>query len=159
MIARMRGNGPSRYANWEAIPVMQDVRYAIRMMGRQRGFTAAALITLALGIGATTAIFSLVYGVLLRPLPYPESDRLVRVSEEHPGGRPLVRSPMLSNFTYFAWSSSSSTIEHIAAYSSVEHTWQEESGASRVSGASVSPALFTLVHARARLGRVRRCCC
>ena len=134
--------------------MLQDVRHALRMMAMQRGFTAAALITLALGIGATTAIFSMVYGVLLRPLPYPEPDRLVRVSEEHPGGRSLVRSPMLSNFTYFAWSSTSEMVEHVAAYSVVEHTWQEESGASRVRGASVSPALFTLVRARARLGRV-----
>jgi putative ABC transport system permease protein len=134
--------------------MLQDVRHAIRMMATQRAFTAAALITLALGIGATTAIFSLVYGVLLRPLPYPEPDRLVRVYEEHPGGRSLVRSPMLSNFTYFAWSSASRTVENVAAYSSVEHTWDDESAASRVSGASVSPALFTLVHARARLGRV-----
>jgi putative ABC transport system permease protein len=133
---------------------MQDVRHAVRMMATQRGFTAAALLTLALGIGATTAIFSMVYGVLLRPLPYPEPERLMRVSEEHPGGAAIVRYPMLSNVTYLAWRDTSRTMEDIAAYASAEFTLREESDAARVSGASVSPALFTLVRARARLGRV-----
>jgi hypothetical protein len=57
--------------------LFQDVRYAMVTMRRNPGFAAAALITLALGIGATTAVFSIVYGVLLRPLPYPAGDRLV----------------------------------------------------------------------------------
>jgi predicted permease len=133
---------------------MQDVRHAIRMLRTQPAFTAAALITLALGIGATTAIFSMVYGVLLRPLPYPQSERLMRISEEHPGGAAMVRFPMLSNVTYLAWANRSRTVEDLAAYSSAEYTLRDESDAARVSGASVSPALFRLVHARARLGRV-----
>lgn len=65
---------------------MPDVRYAFTVMRRNKAFAAAGLLTLALGIGATTAVFSVVYGVLLRPLPYPAADRLVRVWEEHPGG-------------------------------------------------------------------------
>ena len=64
---------------------LQDVRYAFVTMRRNPGFTAAVLLTLAFGIGATTAVFSIVDGVLLRPLPYPEPNRLVRLSEEHPG--------------------------------------------------------------------------
>jgi hypothetical protein len=59
--------------------LLQDIRYALTMMRRNKAFTAASLLTLALGIGATTAVFSVVYGVLLRPLPYPEAERLVRV--------------------------------------------------------------------------------
>ena len=66
--------------------VVQDARYAIRTLLRAPGFTAAVLLTLALGTGANTAIFSVVNTVLLRPLPYPEADRLVQLVRRHPSG-------------------------------------------------------------------------
>ena len=62
----------------------RDISYAARSLGRNPGFTMAAVVTLALGIGATTAVFSVVDAVLLRPLPYPDSDRLVRIVERLP---------------------------------------------------------------------------
>src|SRR6185503_16243384 len=61
--------------------MIKDVRYAFRALVRRPGFTAVAVITLALGIGANTAIFSVVYGVLLRPLNYPQAERLVALRE------------------------------------------------------------------------------
>ncbi len=70
---------------------IRDARFAVRQLARTPGFTLIAVLTLALGIGATSAIFSVVNGVLLRPLPYPESDRLVRVYEIVPQVRTLQR--------------------------------------------------------------------
>jgi putative ABC transport system permease protein len=133
--------------------VLRDVRYAATIMRRNPGFTAAGLLTLALGIGATTAVFSIVYGVLMRPLPYRDSDRLMRLSEEHPGGNSPLRVPMLSNLTYHAWSRSSSTIEQIAAYSYDEYTVEMPGGAVRLIGAPVTPSLFGLLDATPALGR------
>src|SRR5438045_6609037 len=63
----------------------RDLRYALRGLSRRPAFTAAAVLTLALGIGATTAIFSVVYSVLIKPLPYPNADELVRIRPVAPG--------------------------------------------------------------------------
>jgi len=67
---------------------VHDLRYAIRLLRNSPGFSAVAIATIALAIGANTAMFSFVHGVLLSPLPYPESDRIVRVLERLPNGGP-----------------------------------------------------------------------
>ena len=98
--------------------LIQDLQHSFRLLRRAPGFAAAALVTLALAIGANTAVFSVVYGVLLRPLPYADAGRLVILSEEHPGGAALVRTPRLSNLTFHAWKEGAATLDGIGAFSS-----------------------------------------
>jgi len=136
--------------------LLQDVRYALVTMRRNVGFTTAGLLTLALGIGATTAVFSVVYGVLLRPLPYADPSRIVRVSEEHPGAVSPLRAPMLSNLTYYAWSAAPRTVERFAGYRSSAYTVARGGESARVEGADVTPSLFGMLGETPALGRFFR---
>jgi predicted permease len=91
--------------------MLQDVRYAARVMARRPGLSLVIILTLALGIGANTAIFSLVHTVLLRPQPYPDADRLFRVWEQHtenPGARPV------SAGNFFDWKDRVAAFDDIA---------------------------------------------
>ena len=89
----------------------QDVRYALRMLRRAPGFTFIAVLTLALGIGATTSIFSVVNGVLLRPLPYHQPERLVWFLETQPG---LTGAPF-SAPDFLDYQAQNRTLEQMAA--------------------------------------------
>lgn len=89
----------------------QDVRFGLRTLSRNPGFTVVVVLTLALGIGANTAIFSYVDGVLMKPLPYPDPDRLVMLWEQRPdGGRNGV-----SSLNFLDWKKQGKVFESIAA--------------------------------------------
>ena len=91
---------------------MADFRHALRVLVRRPAFTLVAVLTLALGIGASTAIFSVVNGVLLRPLPFPEPDRIVRLWEQtKTGGRNNVSNP-----NFLDWRARAASFETLAAY-------------------------------------------
>lgn len=134
--------------------MLEDLRYALRLAARQKAFSAAAVATLALGIGANVTVFSIVYGVLLRPLPYANADRIVRLSEAHPGGTPVVRRPLVTNVTFHAWRRQRQTIERIAAYSNTTLTLLDRGASIRVPASSVTPELFDLLGARPLAGRL-----
>src|SRR5205085_3797948 len=91
--------------------MIRDIRFALRTLAKNPGFSAVAIITLALGIGANTAIFSIVNAVLLRPLPYPDADRIMVLNESSgPGQDYSVALP-----DYFDWRNDNTVFEHLAA--------------------------------------------
>lgn len=93
--------------------LFQDLRYGVRMLLKSPGFTAVAVLTIALGIGATTAIFSVVNAILLRPLPYKEPDRLVKLWEVHKsnGSRITVSIP-----NFLDWKNENQSFVEMAAF-------------------------------------------
>ncbi len=130
--------------------LLQDIRYALRALRRSPGFTAVTLLTLALGIGANTAIFSVVNTVLLRPLPYGEPDRLVMVWEQKSGG-PTDRN-VVSPANYLDWKDRSASFEGLAALTWSGTTLLGETP-ERVQGRKVTPNFFGVLGVAPALGR------
>src|ERR1700739_1581252 len=93
--------------------LLKDIRYGIRNLARTPGFTAVAILTLALGIGANTAIFSVVQNVLLRPLPYLQPERLVEIANTYP---PQVPKIGLSPGDYADWRRQNSSFSEMGSY-------------------------------------------
>src|SRR5262245_45625434 len=91
---------------------MSDLKFALRQLLKHPGFTAVAVLTLAVGIGANSAIFSLIYGVLLKPLPYPEPDRLVTLWERSP--QRGVEQELVSGPNYLDWRAQNSVLADMA---------------------------------------------
>lgn len=131
---------------------MHDLRFALRQLLKNPGFTAVAVLTLALGIGATTAIFSIVNAVILRPLPYPESDRLVRLHETVPARRVEKVPVAVPNF--LDWQQQGTAFEGIAAHQWSEVNLTGRGAARRLRGARTTANLFPLLGVRPVLGRL-----
>src|SRR4249920_1984408 len=114
--------------------LLQDVTIALRYFRRSPGFAVTAVLTLALGIGATTAIFSLVDGILLRPLPFPKADRLVAVEtlEFPPGVAPT--NPAAADYLgtsypdFFDWQRQNHTFESLASYEDITRLFSRNDG-------------------------------
>ena len=126
-----------------------DLRHAFRGLRRNPGFATVAVLTLALGIGANTAIFSVVNAVLLTPLPYPEPDRLVMAWESENDGSPTLVSP--ANFV--DWTEQSETCSHIAALRGWDANLSGVDEPERLRGAMVTSELFNALGVAPLAGR------
>ncbi len=133
--------------------LIQDLRYAARSLGNAPGFTAIVVLTLALGLGAVTAVFSVVNTVLLKPLPYGQPDRLVQVYQTFPSaaggrGRGGVSVPNFRD-----WREQAGSLESLAAYAPRDANLQGVDQPQRLSTVAVSADLFQVLEARPQLGR------
>src|SRR5579885_3525445 len=120
---------------------IQDIRFGLRQLRKSIGFTAVAAFTLALGIGANTAIFSLVSGILLRPLPYPQSSELVSVTGTYPKG------------AFAAMRDQIRTMDVAAYAEGYEFNLTHVGEPVRLTGTAVSAELFSVLNVRPAFGR------
>lgn len=131
------------------LTLWQDLRYAMRVLQKAPGFTAVAILTLALGIGANTAVFSVVNGVLLDPLPYPHPDRLVALAETFP---PFPEAS-ISYPNFLDWARMNHTFEAVAAYRHTDFNLTGWGEAQRLSGVQASASFFPLLGIPPLIGR------
>lgn len=132
--------------------MLSDVFVAARALTRRPSLTLAALATFTLGIGAATAMYAVIDGVLLRPLPFPASDRIVKIWEAHPGAPVTFQRHWLSNLTLDAWAPRATTVAAFGRYSTGEDTVGDERP-ERITSTAVSAALFDVLGASPQLGR------
>jgi putative ABC transport system permease protein len=148
---RFKDDARDEYRSLVLDELAQDVRYAIRVLRRNPGFAAATTLTFALGIGAATAVFSIVNGVLLRPLPYAAPDRLAVIWERdvrRGKGRNVVSVP-----NFLAWRERTRAFASVAALVPHSGSVAGNDRPERVAGAEVSPGYFRLLGVSPALGR------
>src|SRR6202522_2284018 len=134
--------------------LLQDVRYGVRTMRRAPGFTLTAVLALALGIGANTAIFSVVNAVLLRPLPYDQPDKLVQLWHVPPQAAfPGIAEFPVSPANFLDWRSQAQSFEGMAAYGRGGYTLTGNGEPETFRMIAVTDGLFSILHARPLLGR------
>src|SRR6267154_527479 len=129
--------------------VWHDFRLALRALAKNKGFTAVALLTLALGMGATTSIFSVVNAVLLKPLPFAQPERLIKLEERHPDWA----SPEFTYANFADVAKSTRTLEKLAAYRSWLFTLGGDAEPENVDGYRVSAEFFNVLEVSPQLGR------
>jgi putative ABC transport system permease protein len=127
----------------------QDLRYAVRTLTKSRGFTAVAVMTLAIGVGANVAIFSFVDGILLKPLPYDEPERIVRVLEKPPQGERNG----ISTLNFLDWQRDNTVFDFHSAQTGGNVTMTGGSEPVQLRGARVSAAYFNVFRIKPALGR------
>ncbi|HKI26173.1 MAG TPA: ABC transporter permease [Candidatus Sulfotelmatobacter sp.] len=130
----------------------QDLRYAIRMLLKSPAFAAIAVLTVALGIGSNTALFSVVKGVLLNPLPYPHSEQLVAVYGDAPG---FSRAPV-AYLNFLDWQHDNRTFSSMAMYRNQDYNFTDTNEAERLSGYMISTGFFPALGVQPILGRTFR---
>jgi hypothetical protein len=139
------------------VGLFRDLRYALRALRQSPGFTLTAIAVLALGIGANTAIFSVVYAVILRPLPYPDASRLVFVWQRFPVcWRPSASACFVARQNYREWQRQNTVFQEMGAFHTA--SLDESSGGSsqKASTHFVSANLFHLFGTQPRFGRLFR---
>jgi predicted permease len=140
-------------ASAHARDTARDIVLSLRLLSRQPGFASVALLTLALGIGAPTAIFSTVHAVLLRPLPYVNADRIVRFRIESQSPRGNVSFDALPVSDALQWADNTSTIDAMALFNDSARTLTTPDGPVRLIGLSATPNLFALLGTLPAAGR------
>jgi predicted permease len=129
-----------------ALPdVARDATLAVRLLARRPAFAAVALLTMALGIGAPTAIFSVVRAVLLRPLPYPDADRVLRFRIDSTSPQGPVSFDAMPVTTALEWAARSNTLSAMAIFNDRALTLTSDAGPHRLAGISATPNLFDLL--------------
>jgi predicted permease len=149
--------GNRQFLRFKGTPMstmIQDLRYGFRMLAKSPGFTAVALLTLALGIGANTAIFSVIDAVLLNRLPYPDAGRLVVVWEQNPGRGWFHNIVSAANF--IDWRRQNHVFTQMAAIDEGTYDVSGKGEPVEVYGEQVSADLFSVLGVHAALGRVFR---
>lgn len=138
--------------------MLQDLPQAFRLIRRSPGFSATAMLTMAIGIAAATVVFSVLYNVLVRPLPYPDADRLVRVWEENPGAMgstgAMTGNRWLSGRTFQAWIAHPRTIDLLGSYSSYQYMADVSGEVVGLRVSPISPTLLAGVAGQPLLGRI-----
>jgi predicted permease len=134
--------------------LIADFRYGFRILLRNPGFTLAAIVVLALGIGANTAIFSIVNAVLLRPLPYQDASRIMQVWHVPPAKSfPGMSYFSVSPANYLDWQSQNSSFEQMAAYGFASFNVGGGERPEAIRGAAVAPRFFSILHVQPVFGR------